>query len=126
MRYKIQFFFIYRTNAQMREEACQGFPSQSRHKTRIPHVNKQNHVKRKMSQPLTHVCYQKAGLLRPMPHADQNHGIDPKCLSMPIIANMPINSSQLIRIDRHWDQCQNFDIDRHWKLIGGVLKRRHQ
>ena len=43
------------------------------------------------------------GLPGSMPNADQNHGIDPKCLSM------PINSSQcrikasvkLIRVDRH-------------------------
>ncbi len=40
------------------------------------------------------------------------------CLSMPIIANQC--QSALIGIDRHWDQCQNFD--RHWALIEGVLR----
>ncbi len=45
----------------------------------------------------------KSGLPQSMPNADQNHSIDPECLSMPIIAD------QLIGIDRHWDQCQNFD-----------------
>ncbi len=46
-----------------------------------------------------------------MHNADQNHGIDPKYLSMPIIANQcqSINARILIGID--W----------HWALIEGVL-----
>ena len=48
-----------------------------------------------------------------MPNADQNPGIDPKYLSMPIIAD---HWSPMISIDRHWDQCCNFD--RHWSALG--------
>ncbi len=36
-------------------------------------------------------------------NADQNHG-------------MTMTMTLLIRIDRHWDQCQNFD--RHWSALG--------
>ncbi len=40
-------------------------------------------------------------------NADQNHGIDPKCLSIPIIAdqflsNIGINARILSGIDRYW------------------------
>ena len=49
-------------------------------------------------------CY--SGLPETMPNADQ-------CRSM------RIKNLALISIDRHWDQCQNFD--RHWALIEGVL-----
>ncbi len=45
-------------------------------------------------------------------NADQNHGIDPKCLSIPIIER---NWEELIDIDRHWDQCQNFE--QHWSAL---------
>ncbi len=54
-------------------------------------------------------------------NADQNHGIDPKRLSMPVIADqcrlIPINSiiRALVGIDRHWYRCQNFD--RHWSAL---------
>ncbi len=53
-----------------------------------------------------------------MPNADQ-------CQSMPIkimaLIEMPLNADYCgsIGIDRHWDQCQNFDW--HWELIEGVL-----
>ncbi len=57
-----------------------------------------------------------------MPNADQNHGIDPKCRSI------PINSSQcrskswhwsaLISIDRHWEEL--IGIDRHWPALIGI------
>ncbi len=52
----------------------------------------------------------------PMPiNADQNHGIDPKCLSIPIIADQ----SELIDIGINARILSG--IDRHWALIGGVL-----
>ncbi len=51
----------------------------------------------------------------PMPiNANQNHGIDPKCLSMPIIANqselidIEINASIWIGIDWHWAVIEGF------------------
>ena len=64
---------------------------------------------------------------RSMPNADQNHGIDPKCLSM------PINSSQCreesIGIDHYWSKSIDIGInariligiDQNWSLIKGVL-----
>ncbi len=70
----------------------------------------------------------------PMPiNADQNHGIDPKCLSMPIIADQcwsfPLNWDELIGIHRHWNELIDIGInartliliDLHWALTGGVL-----
>ncbi len=39
------------------------------------------------------------GLVRSMPNADQNHGIDPKCLSM------PLNADQFQSIPLNADQC---------------------
>ena len=77
----------------------------------------------------------KSRLPQSMHNADQNQGIDPKFLSLPIIVHQcRINAacsgidqhwSELIRIDqnwsemtgidRHWDQCQNFD--QHWLTL---------
>ncbi len=90
-------------------------------------------------KPVGRVCrWQDSPDQCPMPiNADQNHGIDPKCLSMPIIADqcrsIPLNSSQiernweeLIGIDRHWSEFINIGInarifigiDRHWSALG--------
>ncbi len=69
----------------------------------------------------------------PMPiNADQNHGIDPKCLSMPINADqyrlrgIDRNWSALIGIDRHWSELIDIGInamiligiDRYWSAFG--------
>ena len=58
-------------------------------------------------------------------NAGQNHGIDPECLSMPIISNqcrsIPINSSQAELIDIGINARILIGIDQHWTLIEGVL-----
>ena len=48
------------------------------------------------------------GLPRSMTNADQNHGIDQKCLSMPI-------DSDQSDIDRHWSEL--ISIDQHWSEL---------
>ncbi len=56
--------------------------------------------------------------------ADQNHGIDPKCLWLPINANLL--DLELVGIDLHWSELIDIrinariliSIDPHWSVLG--------
>ncbi len=61
---------------------------------------------------------QSSGLPRSMPNADQCRSQSWHWSEMSLNADHCRNWSALIGIDRHWDQCQDFD--RHWSALIGI------